>query len=46
MHPWTKDLLKKHVEEVGGKVHTRFPPERNGVLVMQKLLTSIFVMQK
>jgi glutaminyl-tRNA synthetase len=32
MHPWTKDLLKKHVENVQGKVHTRFPPEPNGVL--------------
>lgn len=32
MHPWTKDLLKKHVEKVGGIVHTRFPPERNRVL--------------
>ena len=32
MHPWSKDLLKKHVETVEGKVHTRFPPEPNGVL--------------
>jgi glutaminyl-tRNA synthetase len=32
MHPWTKNLLKKHVENVQGKVHTRFPPEPNGVL--------------
>jgi glutaminyl-tRNA synthetase len=32
MHPWSKDLLRKHVEAVGGKVHTRFPPEPNGVL--------------
>ena len=30
--PFTRDLLKKHVETVQGKVHTRFPPEPNGVL--------------
>ena len=30
--PNTKELLRKHVEAVGGKVTTRFPPEPNGVL--------------
>jgi len=30
--PNTKELLKKHVDAVGGKVHTRFPPEPNGIL--------------
>lgn len=30
--PFTKELLKKHTEAVQGKVHTRFPPEPNGVL--------------
>jgi glutaminyl-tRNA synthetase len=26
------ELLKRHVEAVGGKVRTRFPPEPNGIL--------------
>lgn len=30
--PSTMDLLKKHLTEIGGKVHTRFPPEPNGIL--------------
>ncbi|XP_076447840.1 glutamine--tRNA ligase-like [Babylonia areolata] len=30
--PKTMDLLKQHVKEIGGKVHTRFPPEPNGIL--------------
>jgi glutaminyl-tRNA synthetase len=30
--PKTMDLLKQHLKEVGGKVHTRFPPEPNGIL--------------
>ncbi|XP_070193396.1 glutamine--tRNA ligase-like isoform X2 [Littorina saxatilis] len=30
--PNTMDLLKQHMKEVGGKVHTRFPPEPNGIL--------------
>ncbi|KAI6183061.1 Glutaminyl-tRNA synthetase [Aphelenchoides bicaudatus] len=30
--PKTMELLKKHVEVVGGKVQTRFPPEPNGIL--------------
>lgn len=28
----TKNLLKKHLEAIGGKVRTRFPPEPNGIL--------------
>ncbi|KAI6197889.1 Glutaminyl-tRNA synthetase [Aphelenchoides besseyi] len=28
----TMQLLKDHVQMVGGKVHTRFPPEPNGIL--------------
>ncbi|KAE9550632.1 hypothetical protein FO519_006149 [Halicephalobus sp. NKZ332] len=30
--PNTKELLRKHVAAVGGRVTTRFPPEPNGVL--------------
>lgn len=30
--PHTSDLLRKHLEETGGKVITRFPPEPNGIL--------------
>ncbi|KAK2721548.1 probable glutamine--tRNA ligase [Artemia franciscana] len=30
--PNTKNLLKKHLEETGGQVRTRFPPEPNGIL--------------
>ncbi|XP_059178645.1 glutamine--tRNA ligase-like [Physella acuta] len=30
--PKTMELLKKHLEETGGKVFTRFPPEPNGIL--------------
>ncbi|CAD5228485.1 unnamed protein product [Bursaphelenchus xylophilus] len=30
--PKTMGLLKEHVRRVGGKVHTRFPPEPNGIL--------------
>ena len=25
-------LLKQHLEDIEGKVHTRFPPEPNGIL--------------
>ncbi|KAI3885115.1 hypothetical protein MKW98_002507 [Papaver atlanticum] len=28
----TKEILKKHLEETGGRVFTRFPPEPNGYL--------------
>ncbi|KAH8267623.1 hypothetical protein KR018_007072 [Drosophila ironensis] len=28
----TERLLKKHLRRTGGKVHTRFPPEPNGIL--------------
>ena len=28
----TSSLLKKHLEETGGQVRTRFPPEPNGIL--------------
>ncbi|KJE91215.1 glutaminyl-tRNA synthetase [Capsaspora owczarzaki ATCC 30864] len=30
--PKTDELLKKHVAKINGKVHTRFPPEPNGIL--------------
>ncbi|KAL8558848.1 putative glutamine--tRNA ligase [Nucella lapillus] len=30
--PKTMDLLKQHLQEIGGRVHTRFPPEPNGIL--------------
>uniref|UniRef100_A0A6M2DDE6 glutamine--tRNA ligase n=1 Tax=Xenopsylla cheopis TaxID=163159 RepID=A0A6M2DDE6_XENCH len=30
--PHTHHLLKKHLEETGGRVQTRFPPEPNGIL--------------
>ncbi|KAI6239837.1 CBR-ERS-1 protein [Aphelenchoides fujianensis] len=30
--PNTTRLLQEHVKNVGGKVHTRFPPEPNGIL--------------
>ncbi|CAD5220744.1 unnamed protein product [Bursaphelenchus okinawaensis] len=30
--PKTTELIKEHVKKVGGKVHTRFPPEPNGIL--------------
>ncbi|XP_035676746.1 glutamine--tRNA ligase-like isoform X1 [Branchiostoma floridae] len=30
--PMTMKLLKEHVQAVGGKVWTRFPPEPNGIL--------------
>ncbi|XP_065911803.1 glutamine--tRNA ligase-like [Dysidea avara] len=30
--PKTMELLKKHLEETGGRVITRFPPEPNGIL--------------
>uniref|UniRef100_A0A672NJD2 Glutamine--tRNA ligase n=1 Tax=Sinocyclocheilus grahami TaxID=75366 RepID=A0A672NJD2_SINGR len=30
--PNTMTLLKKHLEETGGQVRTRFPPEPNGIL--------------
>ncbi|KAI6241150.1 Glutaminyl-tRNA synthetase [Aphelenchoides fujianensis] len=30
--PNTARLLQEHVKNVGGKVHTRFPPEPNGIL--------------
>ncbi|KAG8181227.1 hypothetical protein JTE90_002909 [Oedothorax gibbosus] len=30
--PFTSELIKKHLEETGGKVITRFPPEPNGIL--------------
>lgn len=28
--PLTEELIKKHVKDVKGKVHTRFSPEPNG----------------
>ena len=30
--PKTMTLLKQHLEDIEGKVHTRFPPEPNGIL--------------
>uniref|UniRef100_A0A3Q3XQM8 Glutamine--tRNA ligase n=1 Tax=Mola mola TaxID=94237 RepID=A0A3Q3XQM8_MOLML len=30
--PKTMELLKKHLEETGGQIRTRFPPEPNGIL--------------
>ena len=30
--PNTDALLAKHLEETGGQVRTRFPPEPNGIL--------------
>ncbi|PVD25217.1 hypothetical protein C0Q70_15715 [Pomacea canaliculata] len=30
--PRTMELLQEHLKTVGGKVHTRFPPEPNGIL--------------
>uniref|UniRef100_A0A3Q3ETX9 Glutamine--tRNA ligase n=1 Tax=Labrus bergylta TaxID=56723 RepID=A0A3Q3ETX9_9LABR len=30
--PNTMNLLKKHLEITGGQIHTRFPPEPNGIL--------------
>ncbi|XP_068599707.1 glutamine--tRNA ligase-like [Brachionichthys hirsutus] len=30
--PNTMSLLKKHMEETGGQIRTRFPPEPNGIL--------------
>ncbi|KAK7499971.1 hypothetical protein BaRGS_00008819 [Batillaria attramentaria] len=30
--PNTMRLLEEHVKAIGGKVHTRFPPEPNGIL--------------
>ncbi|XP_034732377.1 glutamine--tRNA ligase [Etheostoma cragini] len=30
--PKTMDLLKKHMEIIGGQIRTRFPPEPNGIL--------------
>ncbi|CAG11319.1 unnamed protein product, partial [Tetraodon nigroviridis] len=30
--PKTMEMLKKHLEETGGQIRTRFPPEPNGIL--------------
>lgn len=32
MTPKTMELMRKHLEETGGMVITRFPPEPNGIL--------------